>query len=98
MSILGALIDKTTVSRAGDDLSGVTLGATLAHSLPATNPEAVLPIVRSVEEIGAQPPIQVLGLGGNASLATLGYVTASTTSAPTVLFDVYSIVFHSIIR
>jgi hypothetical protein len=91
VAIIGTLIDKTTVSRAGDALVGVTL-ATLAHSLPATNPTIVLPVLRSV-----QAPVQVLGLGGNASIATIGFAAASAASTPTVMFDVYTAVVHSLI-
>lgn len=97
MAILGTLIDKTTISRAGDALFGVTL-ATLSHSLPATNPEMVLPILRSVQGIGHQPGVALLGLGGNASISTIGYAVGSTASCPTLLADVYAQVFHSIIR
>lgn len=96
MAILGKLIDKTTVSREGDALKGVTL-ASLAHSLPATNPDIVLPVLRSVQEVGHQPAVQLLGLGGNASLATIGYAVGSTASCPTVMFDVYTAVIHSLI-
>ncbi len=98
MAILGTYIDKTTVSRVGDGLFGVTLAHTLAHSLPATNPEMVLPILRSVAQIGAQPSIALLGLGGNASILTVGYAVGSTASCPTLMFDVFAQVFHSIIR
>ncbi len=100
MSLLGTLIHQTTVSRAGDDLSGATF-ATLAHSLPATNPEILLPIMRSVEAVGGNGSnglLKLLGLGGNASLATIGYAMASCVSAPTVMYDVLAIVFHSMIR
>lgn len=99
MAILGTYVDRTTVSRAGDALAGVTL-ATLSHSLPATNPEMVLPILRSVEDLaGSQAPISLLGLGGNASIATIGYAAASVAaSCPTVMFNVYSTVFYSLIR
>jgi hypothetical protein len=96
VAIIGTLIDKTTVSRAGDALVGVTL-ATLAHSLPATNPTIVLPVLRSVQGIAAQAPVQVLGLGGNASIATIGFAAASAASTPTVMFDVYTAVVHSLI-
>ncbi len=96
MAILGTYIDKTTVSRAGDDLKGVTL-ATLAHAV-GTSPELVLPILRSVQEVGHQPAVQVLGLGGNASIATIGYAVGSTASCPTVEFDVFAGFLHSTIR
>ncbi len=100
MSLLGVLIHQTTISRAGDDLKGVTL-ATLAHSLPATNPEVLLPIMRSVQAVagnGSNGLPELLGLGGNASIATIGYAMASCVSCPTVMYDVLAIVFHSVIR
>lgn len=100
MSILGTLIDKTTISRAGDDLKGVTT-ATVAHSLPATNPELLLPVVRSHEEMGTNGTrglVHVFGLGGNASIATVGYAMASCVSCPTVMYDLVAMVFHSVIR
>jgi hypothetical protein len=100
MSILGMLIDKTTVSRAHDDLKGLTY-ASLAHSLPATNPEVVLPIMRSVEELTWKNTTgmpMLLGDGGNASLATYGLAMGSGATTPTIMFDVYSIVFHTRIR
>lgn len=100
MAILGRLIDKQTVSRAGDDLAGVTLAA-LNHSLPATNPEMVLPILRSVQAVGGNGSNglpALLGLGGNASQITVGYAMASAVSCPTVMYDVYAAVLHTIIR
>lgn len=96
MAILGKLIDKTTVSRAGDAFKGVT-HSSLAHSLPATSPDIVLPVLRSVQEVGYQSPIAVIGLGGNASLATIGFVGMSCISQPTIMFDVYVGVIHSLI-
>lgn len=100
MAILGTLIDKTTISRAGDALKGVTT-ATVAHSLPATNPQILLPNVISYAEMagnGTNGFVRVFGLGGNASLATVGYAMASCVSAPTVCYDLYAIVFHSLIK
>jgi len=100
MSILGTLIDKTTISRAGDDLKGVT-AATLAHSLPHTNPEIGLAAVRSIEELGgdgARGLPAVFVVGGNASIATLGYAMASGVSCPTISANIVLIVPHSVIR
>lgn len=97
MSILGTFVDKQTVSRAGDDLSGVTVG-TLSHSLPATNPEMFLPILRSTQAQGHNPGVNVLGVAANASLLTIGYRVSSTASAPTLMFDVIAAVFHTVIR
>ena len=73
--------------------------ATLPHSLPATNPETVLPVLRSVESaMNVQGPT-LFGLGGNASILTIGYSGGlSTTSFPTVMFDVLAKVFYSTIR
>lgn len=101
MAILGTLIDKQTVSRAGD--AGTTAQhvglATLAHSLPATNPESVFLQMRSVQDVGGvsqtPKPFQV---GGNASLLTIGYDYASGVSAGTIMFDVVAVVYHSVIR
>jgi hypothetical protein len=95
MSILGTLIDKTTISRAGDDLKGVT-AATLAHSLPHTNPEIGLAAVRSIEELGgdgARGLPAVFVVGGNASIAM-----ASGVSCPTISANIVLIVPHSVIR
>lgn len=97
MAILGTFVEKSTQSRAGDALSGVTVG-TLAHSLPATNAEFFIPILRSTQEQLHNPGISVLGLGSNASLLTVGYRVSSTGSAPTIMYDVFAGVFHSIIR
>lgn len=96
MAILGKLIERQLVSRAGDDLSGVTL-ATLAHSLE-TNPETVLVQHRSIQEVGHQPNPQLLGVGGNASIATIGYAVPSTASCPTVYFEALAIYWHSTVR
>lgn len=97
MAILGTYIEKQTISRAGDALSGVTV-ATLAHSLPATNPEFILINLRSTQEQGHVPGVNVLGLGGNASILTVGYRVSSTASAPVLMYDIFAGIFHSIIR
>lgn len=100
MAILGTLVDVTSgVSRAGDDGSHVV--TTLAHSLPATNPEIQIPILRSIEAgSGCGVDVcQLMALGGNASIQTVGYAkTESTASAPVVFFDVVAMVLHSAIR
>lgn len=106
MSILGTFVDKQTVSRAGD--AGTTnqnVGlTTLAHSLPATNPEGWIVNLRSIQalgNLGGKVP-QPFVLGGNASLITQGFSfdcgAGSIVSAPTILFDVYVWTWHSIIR
>lgn len=97
MAILGTLVDKQTVSRAGDDLSGLTTG-TLSHSLPATNPEMFLPVIRSIQAQGHNPHIAVLAVAANASLLSVGYRVSSTASCPTVMYDVFAAVFHTMIR
>ena len=50
MSILGTLVGRHSHSFAGSETDGVFL-TTFAHSLPATNPEFVLPQVKSVQAI-----------------------------------------------
>jgi hypothetical protein len=97
VAILGTFIDKQTVSRAGDGLTGVTVG-TLAHSLPATNPELFLPILRSAESVGVNSAVSLLAIGGNASLLTIGFRVSSAVSCPTLLYDVFAAVFYSSIR
>ena len=97
MAIFGTLFDRTLASRAGDALTGITL-TTLAHSLPATNPEIMIPVMRSVQAIGFQPHVTLLGLRGNASLNTIGFVVASTASCPALEYEVVSAVLHSIVR
>lgn len=102
MAILGTLIDRTLYSRAGDDLGSgghaLTM-STLAHSLPATNPESVYMNLRSVQGgLGANGSIQLFSPGGNASILTVGYAAASQVSAPTVFVECVAIVYHSVIR
>lgn len=97
MAILGTFVDKTTISRAGDDLSGVTV-ATLSHSLPATNPDMLLPILRSTQAQGHNPGVSLLGLGANASISTIGFRISSTASCPVLLLDVFAVTFFSMIR
>ncbi len=67
----------------------------------AEHPEVLLPIMRSVQAVagnGSNGLPELLGLGGNASIATIGYAMASCVSCPTVMYDVLAIVFHSVIR
>ena len=100
MALLGYLIDKQTHSRVGDAVDTVT-AITLNHSLPATNPELVLPVMRSMEAMagnGANGTPYIAGLGGNASISTIFICMASSPSTPTVMFDVYQMVLHSVIR
>lgn len=97
MALLGILIDKQTMSRAGDAVTGISL-LTYSHSLPATNPEMLLPVVRSIQAVAVNLGPDVMGLGGNASISTVAFLAASAVSVPTVMFDLYAMVFHSIIR
>ena len=105
MAILGTLVDRQTVSRAGD--AGTTTHrvalTTLAHSLPATNPETAFVHLRSIEALAGVPAVGVRPflLGGNASILTLGYEYApgaTGVSAATLMFDIVALVYHSIIR
>jgi hypothetical protein len=99
MAILGTLMDVTTVSWVADAVTGAVV-TRYAHSLPATNPEVVIPVIRSIEAVGggtARAPT-FFGLGGNASFQTVGRYTASNVTVPTVMFDILAIVFHSVVR
>lgn len=92
MAILGTLIDKL----AGQTLTGVTL-TTYPHSLPATNPELMALQVRSA--LTATAPGQLIAVGGNASLLTIGQQAASVAAGSNLaFFDCYSFVFWSAIR
>jgi len=101
MAILGKFVNKTAGSRVGDLLLGVT-HTTLAHSLPATNAEFLWVGLRSIAVIGTgggDGQIDVWATGGNASLSTVSFRGAfSNASTPTVGFDVYSVVWHTLIR
>lgn len=106
MAILGTFIDIQTSSRAADLLASTALAGTALnlttspHSLPATNPESVFMQLRSVQVGADYATPQLVGLGGNASLATIGFVGGgvSQNTFPTVMFDVVCITYHSIIR
>ena len=99
MAILGKLVDRYTASRAGDALKGVTV-VTAPHSLPATNAEVMIPVIKSIEENLAGIPVFIpLAVGSNASLSSIGWAsTNSTASMPTIYYDIISVVFHSIVR
>lgn len=100
MAILGRYWDKQVASRVGDNLSGVTTG-TLAHSLPATNPELFLPIFNSIAAVGGNNvpgTPQLLAVGGNASILTIGFIGGSAPSFPTIAFTVHAAVIHTYIR
>lgn len=97
MAILGTYVDRALSTRAGDNLVGVTL-TTLAHSL-ATSPDAVIPVLRSVQDIGDNNPNpKIMALRGNGSLNTIGFAVPTTRSAPTVEYEVVSFTFHSVVR
>lgn len=97
MAILGTYVDRALSTRAGDNLVGVTL-TTLAHSL-ATQPDAVIPVLRSVQDIlDTNPHPKLMALRGNGSLNTIGFAVPTTRSAPTVEYEVLSFTFHSIVR
>lgn len=97
MSIFGTFVDRQLGTRVGDGVSGVAL-TTMAHSLPATNPEIFLVGMRSVQAVGVQSAIGLLGLRGNASLNTVGFAISSSASTPTIEFEGVAAVLHSIIR
>jgi len=100
--IFGTFWDRQMGTRAGDDLSagGVTL-STVAHSLPGTNPEVM--IAQMISQ-SAVPTTYVLGriglfgIRGNASLNTIGFSGGTCASSPTLAFEIYSAVLHTVIR
>lgn len=96
MPILGHLMDRQIVTRAADNLVGVTM-STLNHSLPATNPQSILLNLRSVEEIDIQGN-PALFAQGNASLITIGYAAPSSATCPTVEFEALGVVWHSLVQ
>lgn len=96
MAILGTYVDRALNTRAGDNLSGVTM-TTLAHSL-ATNPDSVVPVLRSVQGIDMNQAPGLIGLRGNGSLNTIGFAVPTTRSAPTIEFEVLSFTWHSTVR
>lgn len=92
MALLGSLMDLTS----GITLAGVTT-TTVHHGLVA-NPNAVLPIMRSMS--AASSNAAVVGIGANASIATVQNVPPSANSGAnqTVQFDLLAWKFHSIIQ
>lgn len=91
MAIIGNYSDKLT----GATLSGVTL-TTFPHSLPQTNPQEMRVQMRSVNTATAHG--QVVAVGGNASLLTIGLQAASIAAGSNlVFFDSYNTILHSII-
>jgi len=101
MAILGTWVNKHAVTRLADALK-IVAHSTAAHSLPATNAEFLWVALRSVQDIGTgsgQSQIDVWATGSNASLSTVSYRGAfSNASAPMIAFDVYSVVWHSLVR
>lgn len=92
MAILGTLIDKA----ASTTLTGVTL-TTLPHSLPATNPELMAIQLRSANTATAAG--NLVAVGGNASILTVGLQAASVSLGSNLsFFDVYSFIFQSVMR
>lgn len=98
MAILGTLVDLQTVSRAGDGFPGGITYLTASHSLPATNPEWVCPVLMSVQEVGVNAAVVPVGLGGNASIATWGVRGSSAVTFGTVACRLLCQVFYSTIR
>ena len=101
-AIFGTLWDRTAGTRAGDDLSagGVTM-TTIAHSLPATNAEVFIPVLTSHSAVPTTyvlGRITLFGQRGNASLNTVGFVAGTCASSPTLAFEAYSAVLHTIVR
>lgn len=98
MAILGTNIDVQTISRLGDSTVGAYF-TTLPHSLPGTSPDFVAVGLRSHEALTSRGTSNVLQLGGNASLLTIGYINPNIGgSFPTISFDVVAFKFHSQIR
>lgn len=95
MALLAKLIDVQSMTRAGDDLKGVTL-STLFHSL-VTTPQAIILQMRSIAAIGVQPNPALIWPGANGSVVSIGFAVPSTSSAPTFMFDAYVMRFHSLI-
>jgi len=92
MTILGTFIDRLQ----GQTMTGVTL-RTFPHSLPATSPELMAVQLRS--SLTATAPGEIIAVGGNASLLTVGLNAASVSLGSNMaFFDIYSFVFHSVIR
>lgn len=99
MAIFGTLWDRQLGTRAGDGVSGVAL-TTMAHSLPATNPEIFIGVMRSVQgaNVGPQIAVGLLAQRGNASLNTIGFAISSSASTPILEFEGISAVLHSLVR
>lgn len=87
MAIIRTWIDRLE----GRTLTGVTL-TTAPHSLPATSPQAMFAQLRS--SITATAPGDLLLVGGNASILTIGLNAASVSLGSNMdFFDVFSFIF-----
>lgn len=103
MAILGTLVDKISAASFAAIANGAptTSFASHIHSLPATVPETILPVVTSVGVVagnGINNMPKLLAIGGNASVVTIGVAYGSGVTAPLVAYDLTSIVWHSTIR
>jgi len=68
------------------------------HSLPATNPEVSIPVLRSMQNVAVGAYPQLAWVAANASQVTVGLIQPSTPTQPVVAYDAFSIVFYSTIR
>jgi len=96
MALLSNLVDIVHASRAGDNLSGITM-STFNHSLN-TNPDIVFTQMRSVQAVAAQANPALFWVGSNVSLSTIGFAVPSAASAPTVAYDIFTWFIWSAIR
>lgn len=91
MALLGTFIDRN----ANNTLTGITL-TTFAHSL-GTTPDVVWANLKSANT--ATAPGDLVAVGGNASLSTVGLQGATIAAASNLkFFDVYAQYFWSAIR
>lgn len=102
MAILGTLVDKSAAQSFAAAANGAptTSFATYPHNLP-TIPETVLPVAISIQATagdGYNGAPQVLAIGANASVATIGIAYGSGVTVPLVGYEITSIVWHSTIR
>lgn len=84
MAILGSLVESVLISHAGAGRASAGINLiTLSHSLPATNPEIVETHLVSLENVtagdGATNHIP-FGVGGNASILTVGWQSGHNSS------------------
>jgi hypothetical protein len=99
MAILGNMIDKQSASIAPGDDPGVIL-STVAHSC-GTTPEIGFVSVRSIQAMGGNGTNGIAApfwVGANASICTVGFVSASSPSIPICYYDVINMALHSMIR